>query len=57
MKKLFIYSILLICIPFLLVNFIKVHSNCGVLEEIDLNYLSNVIFRVKREDGNIIMFF
>lgn len=53
MKKLFIYSILLISIPFLLVNFIKVPSNGGVLEEIDLNYLSNVIVRVKREDGNI----
>ena len=53
MKKLFIYSLLLIGIPFWLVNFIKVPDNDEVLEEINLNYLSNVMVRVKREDGNI----
>lgn len=52
MKRLFIYSVLLIGIPFLVVNFVKVPAD-NVIEEIDLDYLSNVLVRVKRENGDI----
>lgn len=51
MKKLIIYSLLLIGIPFLIVIFIKIPNN--IIEEIELNYLSNIIVRVKRENENI----
>ena len=51
MKKLIIYTILLISIPFLIVNYIKIPDT--KLKEIELNYSSNIIVRVKRENGNI----
>ena len=53
MKKLFLCSLLLIGIPFFVVVFIKIPDNNQVLEEINLNYLSNIMVRVKRENGDI----
>jgi len=51
MKKIFLYIVVLISIPFLVVNFFKMDTN--KLKEIDINYLSNLVVRVKREDDSI----
>lgn len=51
MKKMFIITVVVISIPFFVVHF---WNDSNVKEkEIDLNYLSNVMVRVKRENGNI----
>lgn len=50
MKKILIITIIIIFIPFLIVNFFKLDEK----EEIKLKYMSNTIIRVKRVDtGNI----
>ena len=50
MKKILIITIIIIFIPFLIVNFFKLDKK----EEIKLKYMSNTIIRVKRVDtGNI----
>lgn len=50
MKKILIITIIIIFIPFLIVNFFKLDKK----EEIKLKYISNTIIRVKRVDtGNI----
>ena len=50
MKKILIITIIIIFIPFLIVNFFKLDKK----EEIKLKYMSNNIIRVKRVDtGNI----
>ena len=50
MKKILIITIIIIFIPFLIVNFFKLDKK----EEIKLKYMSNIIIRVKRVDtGNI----
>ena len=50
MKKILIITIIIIFIPFLIVNFFKLDKK----EEIKLNYMSNTIIRVQRVDtGNI----
>ena len=51
MKRLFVYSLLLVGIPFLVVSFIDIPDNSE--KEINLNYLSNIMVRVKRKSGNI----
>ena len=55
MKRLIIYSLLLIGIPFFVVCVVKIPDN--IIKEVDLSYLSNVIVRVKRENGDIDKFF
>lgn len=47
MKKILLYIVVLISIPFLVVNFLNFESN--IIKEVKLNYLSNLIVRVKRE--------
>ena len=51
MKRIFLYIVVLISIPFLVVNFIRIDEL--KLKEIDLKYLSNFIIRVKRTNNNI----
>lgn len=51
MKKILLYIVVLISIPFLVANFFNIDELN--LKEIELDYLSNVIVRVKREDNNI----
>lgn len=50
MKKILLYIVVLISIPFLVVNFIEIESL--MLKEVKLNYLSNITVRVKREAIN-----
>ena len=47
MKKLFLYTVVLISIPFFIVLFWKNDASV-TLKEIQLNYLSNIVVRVKR---------
>ena len=47
MKKLFIYTMVIIFIPFIIVMVFDIDKK----EEISLNYVSNVIIRVKRESN------
>ena len=51
MKRIFLYIVVLICIPFFVVNFINIKELEPI--EINLKYLSNILVRVKREDGSI----
>ena len=51
MKRLFIITVVVLSIPFFVVSFFP--SDEEKLQEITLNYLSNLLVRVKREDGNI----
>ena len=51
MKRIFLYIVVLICIPFLVVNFVNIREIEPI--EINLKYLSNVLVRVKRDDGSI----
>lgn len=52
MKRLLIITAVIISIPFFVVSFFPVSKEDDV-QEIKLNYLSNVLVRVKRESGNI----
>ena len=51
MNRIFLYIVVLICIPFLVVNFVNIREIEPI--EINLKYLSNVLVRVKRDDGSI----
>lgn len=51
MKRIFLYIVVLISIPFLVVNFIKIDEL--ELKEVELKYLSNLLVRVKREDNTV----
>ncbi len=51
MKKLLMITIVVISIPFFVVSFMD--KPASSLKEITLNYLSNILIRVKRENGNI----
>lgn len=48
MKKIFLYTAVLISIPFLIVKFYTFDTKKEKLEEIKLNYVSNITVRVKR---------
>ena len=48
MKKIFLYTAVLISIPFLIVKFYTFDTEKEKLEEIKLNYVSNITVRVKR---------
>lgn len=49
MKKIILYIVVLISIPFFVANFFKEKKE----ELIELDYLSNIIVRVKREDNSV----
>lgn len=51
MKRLIIITAVIISIPFFVVNFISVEEE--EFKEIKLNYLSNIMVRVKRSNGEI----
>ncbi len=51
MKKLIIITAVIVSIPFFVVQFMDVQEE--VLKEIQLKYLSNIMVRVKRSNGNI----
>ena len=50
MKKILLYIVVLISIPFLVVIFLKLDTK--EIKEVKLNYLSNLIVRVKREEDD-----
>lgn len=54
MKKIFLYTAVLISIPFLIVNFYNHNLKEEKLEEIELNYISNIIVRVLRAKTQIV---
>lgn len=51
MKRLLMITVVVISIPFLVVSFWQEENTS--FKEISLNYLSNIMIRVKRGDGNI----
>ena len=53
MKRLFLYAVVLISIPFFVVFFLR-DSDEKKLKEINLNYLSSVMVRVKRDKSGVI---
>lgn len=53
MKRIFLYTVVLISIPFFIVNiFTNNNIKKELLEEIQINYISNTIVRVKRNETN-----
>ena len=48
MKRIFLYIVVLISIPFFVANYLEIDELD--VKEVNLNYLSNVIVRVKRDD-------
>ena len=50
MKKIFLYAVIVISIPFFVIIFFYHEEK---IKEINLKYVSNVIVRVKRNNGNI----
>lgn len=53
MKKIIIFTVVLIIIPFLMVTFIHIDYK-DELKEIELNYVSNVVVRVYRDDTDTV---
>jgi len=54
MRKIIIFTIVLLIIPFLIVSFFAIDYKDEIVEEIKLNYISNVVVRVYREEDNVI---
>lgn len=54
MKKLFFYTAVLISIPFFIVTLYYTNQKKESVEEIKLNYISNIVVRVKRINKNTI---
>jgi len=52
MKRLFIYTLIIVFIPFIIVTVFNIDKK----EEIALNYVSNIIIRVKREKSGDIVY-
>ena len=53
MRKIIIFTVILIIIPFFMVTFINIDSDKKI-KEINLDYISNIVVRVFREDTNIV---
>ena len=53
MKRIFLYTVVVVSIPFFVVIFWKREPEV-ILKEIDLKYLSNVMVRVKRVSSGVI---
>ena len=53
MKKIIVFTAVLVIIPFLMVTFIKFDFKKDI-EEINLNYVSNVVVRVYRDNTDTI---
>ena len=53
MKRIFLYTVVVVSIPFFVVVFWKREPEV-ILKEIDLKYLSNVMVRVKRVSSGVI---
>ncbi len=54
MKRIFLYTAVLVSIPFLIVILYNNNTKKEVIEEIELKYFSNIIVRVMRESTNTI---